>query len=142
MSEVPTKDGDPTYRITAESINGVMANKNTENWPEVKTFLEYMLNNIYSDIIVEAGVDPAIKDVDTSKAPFPQFEEMTDLSEEQGKTVPQRAEIDINAQKFLQDYESNLSESEIGNLALGYMTGEVKDLDNELQKLDTEAKET
>src|SRR5699024_8805256 len=59
MSKVPTKNGNPTYRITAESVNGVVANKNTEHWSEVKMFLEYMIDNIYTDVIVKAGVDPA-----------------------------------------------------------------------------------
>lgn len=142
MSEVPTKNGDPTYRVTGESINGVLANENTEHWDEVKTFLEYMIDNVYSDVVVKAGVDPAIKDVDESEAPFSQFGDMVELSEEQGVTVPQPAEIDIDAQNFLEDYASKLSEDEVGSPAVGYMTGEVKDIDEELQKMDQEAKET
>lgn len=42
IAKVPTKEGKDTYRITAESVNGIMANNNTKHWKEVKTFLKYL----------------------------------------------------------------------------------------------------
>ncbi|MBO0996080.1 ABC transporter substrate-binding protein [Bacillus sp. SD088] len=138
---MPTKDGQPWYH-SANGTNGLVVNNETEHWEEVKVFLNYAFDHIYGDVILKAGsTQPAKMDVE-GEAPFPQYKEITDLMTEQAITVPDPTERSLETIDFKREYTSQLSFSDIGEIAVGYLTGEVKDLESELNKVNTEANET
>ncbi|MCJ7842113.1 sugar ABC transporter substrate-binding protein [Lederbergia sp. NSJ-179] len=139
--EMPTKDGKPWYH-SANGTNGLIVNNDTEHAEEVKVFLNYALDHIYSDVILKAGsTQPAKMDVE-GEAPFPQYEEITELMTDQAITVPDPTERSLKTIDFKSEYTSQLSFSDVGEIAVGYLAGEVKDLKSELDKMNAEANKT
>ena len=143
VSSLPTKDGKPFYHVSGGTANGIEVSQDTKHWPEVKKFLEYLLENVYSDVVVAPGITaPAKKDVvENTEVPFPQYKEISKLMDEGSLPVPSPYENNLETVEFIETYKGKLSKINLGNVALGYLTGQVKDLPAELDKINSEANE-
>jgi ABC-type glycerol-3-phosphate transport system substrate-binding protein len=141
VSVLPTKDGKPFYHVSGATANGIEVSKNTKHWPEVQKFLQYAIEHVYSDVVVTPGITaPAKKGVvENTKVPFPQYTEITKLMDAGSLPVPSPFEKNINSVEFIESYKGKLQKINLGNVALGYMTGQVKDLPAELDKINAEA---
>jgi len=144
VSALPTKDGKPFYHVSGATANGIEVSQNTKHWPEVKKFLEYALDHIYSDVVVAPGITaPAKKDVvENAKVPFPQYKNISKLMDEGSLPVPSPFEKNVNTVEFMENYKGKLSKINIGNVALGYLTGQVKNLKSELDNINNEANQS
>lgn len=65
---------------------------------------------------------------------------MLKLAKEQGKQIPQPSERNLKATDFLNDFKGSLKVSSIGKPAVGYIAGQITDIESELQKIDKRAK--
>jgi raffinose/stachyose/melibiose transport system substrate-binding protein len=72
---------------------------------------------------------------------FPQYKEISKLMDEGSLPVPSTYENNLDTVEFIETYKGKLSKINLGNVALGYLTGQVKDLPAELDKINGEANE-
>jgi ABC-type glycerol-3-phosphate transport system substrate-binding protein len=141
VSSLPTKDGKLFYHVSGATSNGIEVSKNTKHWPEVQKFLQYCLDHVYSDVVVAPGITaPAKKGVvETAEVPFPQYADITKLMDAGSLPVPSPFEKNLETVEFVENYKGKLQKINLGNVALGYLTGQVKDLPSELDKINAEA---
>ncbi|MBM7677744.1 ABC transporter substrate-binding protein [Gracilibacillus alcaliphilus] len=139
--DLPTQDGKPWYYMNARQADGLMVNNNTEHWEEVKVFLEYAKEHLYSEVILATGTtQPAKMDVE-GELPFPQFEDILDLMTERAIPVPKPTERTLEIVDFETELFSRLGWNDIGEVAVGYMTESIDDIEVELNNLNEEANE-
>ncbi len=137
----PTKDNQSIYATAARDANGLMVNNDTEYWEEVKTFLEYVSEHAYSDVVIQSGgSQPAKMDVE-SDYPFSQLEDIYTIMTDTAVPVPQPPGRSLEVIDFTVEYGSRRSFDGIGDVAVGYLSGGVEDLEGELNKVNDEANE-
>jgi ABC-type glycerol-3-phosphate transport system substrate-binding protein len=141
VSSLPTKNGEPFYHVSGATANGIEVAKNTNHWPEVQKFLQYCLDHVYSDVVVAPGITaPAKKGVvESAKLPYPQYKGINDLMNAGSLPVPTPFEKNINTVEFMETYKGQLQKVNIGNVTLGYLSGQIKDLKSELNNINSEA---
>lgn len=136
VAPLPTKEGKPYYYQAGSEASGIMVNNKTEHWEEVKIFLEYCLENLHREVYVDTGAGiPAKKDVG-GEPPFEQYTAIGELEEQLSIPVPKPGELNPATIQFDRDYKSKLEVGGIGDAIVGYMTGNIDDIEGELKKLD------
>lgn len=139
VADLPTKDGKPWYYMNARQADGLMVSNNTKHWEEVKVFMEYAKEHIYSEIILATGTTQPAKMNVEGEMPFPQFENILELMTKNAIPVPKPTERSLEVVEFETEFYNRLGWNDIGDVAVGYMSGGIKDIESELNKLDKEA---
>lgn len=138
---LPTKDGSPVYAEAAREENGLMVNNETEHWEEVKIFLEYAFDHVYSEVILGTGAtQPAKMNVEGDHA-FPQLENILTIMTETAVPVPKPEGRSLETIDFIMEYDELRGFEGIGNVAIGYLAGNIDDLELEINELNDQANE-
>src|SRR5690625_3217417 len=141
VAPLPTKDGKPYYQIAARQADGLQVSKDTEHWEEVQTFLEYALDNLHEIFYVETGLGiPAKEDVEGEVA-FEQQNDLMDIQLDYAIPIPKPEQVNLETIQFNKDFTSALENTSIGDAVVGYLSGAVDNIEEELKKLDQEAKD-
>lgn len=141
VAPLPTKDGKPYYYNAGSEATSIQVSKNTEHWEEVKTFLEYSLEHLHEQVYVNTGAGlPAKKDVG-GEPPFEQYNDILALENELSIPVPKPAEFNPAAVEFNRAWRNKLEVGGIGDAIVGYLTGNIEDLEAEIGKIDQAMKD-
>lgn len=139
VTDIPTMDGKQWYSDAARGVDGLAVSKETEHWDEVKILLEYAKEHIYSKVVISSGASQPSKMNVSGDAPFPQFNQILELMTAASLPIPKPAERSLEVIEFERRYNELLSLDSIGDLTIGYLSGEVDDVGEELEKMDEEA---
>ncbi|UOQ50431.1 extracellular solute-binding protein [Gracilibacillus caseinilyticus] len=141
VAPLPTKDGKPYYYPAGSEATSIRVNNHTENWDEVKTFLEYALEHLHETVYVNTGAGlPAKKDVG-GEPPFEQYNDILELESELAIPVPKPAEFNKEVIAFNKAYRNKLEVGGIGDAVVGYITGNSEKLEEEIGKIDQDMKD-
>lgn len=141
VARMPTKDGNPVYKPAGGETDGLMVSENTEHWEEVKIFMEYALENFEKEVAIPEGASqPATIDVEF-EAPFPQYEAMDELMSEYSLPVPEPTERSLETIDFIIDFNNQMANYSMQQIIVGYLTGEIDDVESILTEADQKAKE-
>ncbi|ASN06288.1 ABC transporter substrate-binding protein [Virgibacillus necropolis] len=134
---LPTKnsDGKQYAKFGLVSNDGLYVAKNTEHWEEVKTFMEFLRENIYQEILKDGepliAKDVADFDVDL---PFKEMNKISDIFLDMSIRVPNPIVVNPKTQEVKLELQKNAPDAAPGSILMGYLTGQVNDLQDELQK--------
>lgn len=135
--ELPTKN--PNGKLHGEfglgSNDGLYVSKKTEHWDEVKLFLDFLQENIYAEL-VEVGEATIAKEFDLveAEAPFEQITEIQTIFTETSITTPNAVVVNPKAMEVQLEVRKNAPDLNPGQILMGYLTGQVKDLEGTLKK--------
>jgi raffinose/stachyose/melibiose transport system substrate-binding protein len=136
---LPTKSGNDAYQyFEGGSGEHLYVNQDTKNWPEVKLFLNYMKDNIYSNIVKTGSTLPSKKMeyVKEASMPFPQYKTISDIMTKAKVLTPSVFIHNTDANDVLKNFVSYLPKDNLGALFLAYLQGQIpdSDLDGALKK--------
>ncbi|MBP3951898.1 ABC transporter substrate-binding protein [Bacillus suaedae] len=141
VAPLPTKDGKPYYYRAGSEASSIQVSNDTEHWEEVKTFLEYAIEHFHKEVYVNTGAGiPAKMNVE-GNPPFEQAEDISELQEQLVIPVPKPGELNPATIQFERDVAAKLEVAGIGDAIVGYLTGNIDDLEAELEKLDQSYKD-
>lgn len=134
--KLPTKEagGQQFGEFGIGSNDGMFVAKNTEHWDEVKLFLEFLTENIYPEL-VKVGEATIAKEFDQVKeeAPYPQITDIQNIFSEMSIQVPSPVSVNPNALEVQLEHRKNTPDLNPGQVLMGYLTGQVEDLEKTLQ---------
>ncbi|SFL45037.1 carbohydrate ABC transporter substrate-binding protein, CUT1 family [Gracilibacillus orientalis] len=141
VAPLPTKDGNPYYFHAGSEATSIRVDNETEHEEEVKTFLEYSLEHLHEVVYVNTGAGlPAKKEVG-GEPPFEQYNDIMELENELAIPVPKPAEFNPEVVEFNKAYRNKLEVGGIGDVVVGYITGNINDLEAEIEKIDQDMKD-
>ncbi|MEC5423453.1 extracellular solute-binding protein [Virgibacillus sp. C22-A2] len=135
--KLPTKnpDGQQYGEFRLVSNDGLYVSQNTEHFDEVKIFLEFLQENMYAEILKDG--EPLIaKDAAEIDVELP-FEEVNDISDiflDMSIPVPNPVVLNPDTQDVRLELQKNAPDTDIGAILMGYLTGQIDDLEGTLQK--------
>ncbi|WP_088049449.1 ABC transporter substrate-binding protein [Virgibacillus dakarensis] len=142
VAPLPTKEKDArSYRLYAGGVGeGIEVAKYTEHWPEVKLFLEYLRDNIYSSIVEVGDGAPALEleKIESVELPFPQYKDITEIMKNKSLVVPIAAKLNPNVIDVKESFSRKAPHKNIGTILDGYLTGQISDLHSELEQMTDE----
>lgn len=142
VAPLPTKEeGTVAMRhFGGGSTESIMVAKNTKHWPEVKKFLTYLRKNVYS-YIVKSGNIASARIPENAEVSFPQYKKIQDIMQNSNLLVP----LPVGENPAVEDvglkYAEIAPRTSTGEIFLGYLTGQVKDLEGTLKKLTDDSNE-
>ncbi|WP_208587668.1 ABC transporter substrate-binding protein [Gracilibacillus suaedae] len=141
VAPLPTKDGNPYYYHAGSEATSIRVSNDTEHWEEVKTFLEYALEHLHETVYVNTGAGlPAKEDVG-GEPPFEQYNDILELESQLAIPVPKPAELNPDIVEFNRAYRNKLEVGGIGDAVVGYITGNIDDIDSEIEQIDHDMKD-
>lgn len=141
VTSIPTKNGEPYYFPAARDADGLQVNNDTEHWEEVKVFLEYALDNLHEVLYVNTGIGiPAKKGVEGEHA-FDQQQDIANIEIEHVMPSPKPGQVNFDTIQFERDFNSALDIGGVGDAIIAYLSGNVTDIEAELEGMDKQAKE-
>ncbi|MGG6314149.1 ABC transporter substrate-binding protein [Paenibacillus macerans] len=135
---IPTKDGGPSFQyFEGGSGEYLYVSKATKHWPEVKLFLQYLDEHLYSDIVGFGSTLPSKKMelLEDAKAPFEQYNQIGQMMADFKRLTPTVFSKNPEATEVMAQYSGYAPKDSVGTIFLGYMTGQLKDLPKSLQQL-------
>ncbi|GAF63493.1 ABC transporter substrate-binding protein [Bacillus sp. TS-2] len=141
VAPLPTNNGDFYYYPAARQADGLQVNEDTENWEEVKIFLEFSLDNLYEPFYVNTGLGiPAKKGVEGELA-FEQQQDIVDLQLKHVIPIPRPVQVNLDTIEFQRQYNNTLEFQGVGDAVVGYIGGQIDDLESTLEQRDQTAKQ-
>lgn len=142
---IPTKeeDGKHFMELAIGSNDGLYVSKDTEHWEEVKTFLEFLEENIYEEML-KLGVAVIAQDISNFEdvdLPFDQLMDISKLFDEINVTGPDPFIVNSETMDVTLELRKNLPDTSPGLIFSGYLTDQIDDLEAELQKYEDEYNE-
>lgn len=134
---LPTKsaDGQQFGDFRMGSNDGLYVAKNTEHWEEVETFLKFLSENIYAEILKDGEPLVAKNSADIKvDLPFEEVNDIADIFLNMSVRVPNPVVRNPETQKVRLEHLKNAPDDSMGSILMGYLTGQVKDLKSTLQK--------
>ncbi|MDQ0899122.1 ABC transporter substrate-binding protein [Paenibacillus sp. V4I7] len=135
---IPSKNGGPQFQyFEGGSGESLYVSKETKHWPEVKTFLEYLNENMYAEVVKSGQTLPS-KKIELVKGAEPRFEQYKKISQmmvEFKRLTPTVYKKNPAATEVMSQYRGYAPKENIGTIFLGYLQGQLKDLEKPLQKL-------
>lgn len=135
---IPSKDGGPQYQyFEGGSGEYLYVSKETKHWPEVKMFLDFLNEKMYAEVIKSGQTMPSkkIELIEGAKPPFPQYDKISEMMVEFKRLTPTVYANNPAATDVMSQYSGYAPKDNIGTIFLGYLQGQIKDLDKPLQKL-------
>ncbi|NGP45166.1 extracellular solute-binding protein [Bacillaceae bacterium SIJ1] len=135
--KLPTKDqnGKQYGEFGLGSNDGLYVAKDTKHWNEVKKFMEFLRENMYEEILRDGEPIVAKKisnfDIDL---PFEQMTEISDIFDEMNVRTPDPIVVNSEAQVIEVETQKNAPDAAPGSILMGYLTGQVEDVESELKK--------
>ncbi len=137
VAKLPTKNGEGIQYGEKATPEMIAVSKYTDNWEEVKIFINYLIDHMY-DYIVESGTSaPALKleHVGTTESKLAQFNEIAEIMNEVMVVAPNPAQINPDTIKVNQEHGEMAPKEGLDTIINGYLTGQIKDLGGTLQEL-------
>lgn len=136
VASLPTKnsDGEPFgERKVQENIS---VSRYTEHWPEVKKFINYLVDNMYSYIAQRAISEPAkkIEFVKDAEPRIVQYNDIVKIMQDTMVLPPNPAEVNLETIKVSREYGQMAPKEGLDTLITGYLSGQIKDLESALQE--------
>lgn len=135
---IPSKNGGPQFQyFEGGSGEYLYVSKDTKHWPEVKAFLEYLNENMYAEVIKTGQTLPSKKPelIKDAKPPFEQYEKISKMMLDFKRLTPTVYKHNPAATDVMAQYSGFAPKENIGTIFLGYLQGQLKDLEKPLQKL-------
>ncbi|WP_077325298.1 ABC transporter substrate-binding protein [Virgibacillus siamensis] len=133
---VKSNGGHPYGEFGLGSGDGMYVSKNTEHWPEVKRFLKFLRENIYGEAI-KVGEATVAKNFDAVKAepPIPQIKTIQEIFLKSNIRAPEPVKLNPAALDVTLEVNNNAPDTNVGSVLMGYLAGQVSDLEGTLQKI-------
>lgn len=141
VTSIPTKNEELYYLPAASEADGLHVNNDTEHWEEVKVFLEYALENLHEVLYVNTGLGVPAKMGVEGEHSFEQQQDIAELEMEHVIPSPKPGQVNFDAIQFDRDFNSALDIGGVGDAIVGYLSGNVTDIEAELGEMDEQAKE-
>ncbi|GIP36136.1 ABC transporter substrate-binding protein [Paenibacillus sp. J2TS4] len=135
---LPTKDGGPSFQyFEGGAGESVSVAHNTKHWEEVKLFLEYLKEHIYTDIVSTGSTLPSkkIELLGDIESPFPQYDTIGEIMLQSKVLTPSVYKRSPDATEVMKQFQSYLPRENVGTIFLAYLTGQIDNLDQLLQQL-------
>ncbi|MGP4079220.1 ABC transporter substrate-binding protein [Pseudalkalibacillus sp. R45] len=120
------------------ATESIMVAKNTKHWEEVKAFLTYLREHIY-DEIDKSGSLASAKIAEDGEVGFPQYKDIQQIMNDTNILVPNPENRNPAVEEVALKYQELAPRTSTGDIFLGYLAGQVKDLEGTLQKLTDDA---
>lgn len=138
--QLPTKnpDGKQYGEFGVSSNDGMFVSNNTEHWDEVEKFLIFLRDNMYEEL-VNVGEATIAKEFDLvdGEAPFEQIDDIQDIFSTVSIQVPNSLTVNPEALDVQLEVLKNGPDSSPGEILMGYLTGQVSDLEGELESYES-----
>lgn len=137
VAPLPTKDGKPQYyAFQGETKASVHVSKNTKHYEEVKQFLQFYMDRIYT-MQLEAGVEgsPIIAQNEKTKTTNAQFMQAQKIQDQTFVLSPHQYIRNLAAIKVNTELNGKKPKENLGKILEGYMAGQIKDIEGTLGKL-------
>lgn len=138
VAPIPSKNGGPQFQyFEGGSGEYLYVSKETKHWPEVKLFLEYMKENFYGDVITTGQTMPSkkVELIPDAKPTFAQYTDISKMMVEFKRLTPTVYAHNPAATEVMAQYNNYAPKDNVGSIFLGYLQGQLKDLEKPLQKL-------
>lgn len=141
VAPLPTKDGKPQYAaFQGESRVAFYVSKHTEHYEETKLFLQFIKEHLYPKLVAD-GVEysplPAVNEATTINHPV--AAEALRIQDEVSLLIPRPFERNADSLKVVLETSGKLPKTTLGNIAEGYLTGQIKDVEAALLELSQQA---
>lgn len=141
VAPLPTLDGKPQYMgFQGESRVAFMVSKSTKHYEESKLFLRFLKDHLYAKLVrdgIEYSPIPSINQ-DTEIA-NPVAKQALKLQDETFILIPRPFERNPNSIKVGLEASGKLPKTTLADIAEGYLSGQIQDIDQELTKLTDES---
>lgn len=135
---IPSKNGGPQFQyFEGGSGEYLYVSKETQHWPEVKVFLDYLNENMYAEIVKSGQTLPSkkIELIEGAESRFEQYGTISEMMVEFKRLTPTVYLNNPAATDVMSQYSGFAPKENIGTIFLGYLQGQLKDLEQPLQKL-------
>lgn len=134
---LPTKDGKPQYAaFQGESRVALHAAGSTEHYEEVKLFLRFLKEHLYPKLVrdgVEYSPIPAVNQ--STEVNNPVAAQALKLQNDTFILIPRPYTRNGETLKVVAEISGKLPKTTLGDIAEGYLSGQIKDVALELDKL-------
>ncbi|WP_165972250.1 ABC transporter substrate-binding protein [Paenibacillus piri] len=137
VAPLPTKDGKQQYyAFQGETKASIHVKKDTKHYEEVKLFLNYYMENYYVKQL-EMGIEgsPIIDQNKNTKVDNPQFVTGQKIQDETFVLSPHPFTRNTAAIQVNTEMNGKKPKENIGKILEGYLAGQVKDLNGQLNQL-------
>ncbi|WP_186446127.1 ABC transporter substrate-binding protein [Paenibacillus cremeus] len=137
VAPLPTKDGKPQYyAFQGETKAAIHVSKNTKHYEEVKLFLQFYMDRVYTKEL-EMGVEgsPIIAQNKDTKVNNPQFVQAQTIQDQTFILSPHQYTRNTAAVKVNTELNGKKPKENLGKIFEGYLAGQIKDLEGTLKKL-------
>lgn len=135
---IPSKNGGPQFQyFEGGSGEYLYVSKQTKHWPEVKVFLEYLNENMYAEVVKSGQTLPSkkIELIQGAQPKFEQYDKISKMMVEFKRLTPTVYKHNPAATDVMSLYSGYAPKENVGTIFLGYLQGQLKDLEQPLQKL-------
>jgi multiple sugar transport system substrate-binding protein len=138
VAPIPTKNGRPSLMyFQGGSPEGLYVNEHTKHWTEVKKFLGFMEDDFAYRDIIHLGSEMPAKRLDYIEISYPytQYEQMTEIMAQSKVLAPNVYKRNSNMVDVMAQYNHYKPSDNIGNVFVGFLSGQFNDPSQALQKL-------
>jgi ABC-type glycerol-3-phosphate transport system substrate-binding protein len=138
VAPIPTKNGKPSFMyFQGGSPEGLYVNEHTKHWPEVKMFLGFMEDDFAYRAMIHIGNEMPAKKLNYIEISFPysQYEKMTEIIAQSKVLAPNVYKRNSDMVDVVAQYNSYKPSDNIGNVFLRFLSGQVDDPSQALQRL-------
>ncbi|MBW4079909.1 extracellular solute-binding protein [Paenibacillus sp. S150] len=141
VAPLPTKDGAPQYAaFQGESRVSLFVSKSTKHYEEAKLFLSFLKDHLYSKLVrdgIEYSPVPSINEA--TKVNHPVAEQALKIQEDTFLLIPRPFEKNPDSLKVVVETSGKMPKTTLSDIAEGYLTGQIKDLNQQLTELSEES---
>ncbi|NGP45551.1 sugar ABC transporter substrate-binding protein [Bacillaceae bacterium SIJ1] len=137
VAPIPTKDGKQQYVGYSGAVlkGGFHVNQKTEHFEEAKLFLEFLMDEGYPRMLSGAGYPPIPEIVETTEEPDTIEYQANKLQNESFIRTPDPVLKTIDAVDVKTAMSGKGADKTLDKVVLGYITGQVTDLEGTLQEM-------
>jgi ABC-type glycerol-3-phosphate transport system substrate-binding protein len=134
---LPTLDGKPQYAaFQGESRVSLYISKSTKHYEESKLFLQFLKENLYPKLVrdgIEYSPIPSVNEA--TKVENPIAEQALKIQSDTFKLIPRPFESNQDTLKVVVETSGKMPKKTLSDITEGYLTGQIKDLNQELTQL-------
>ncbi|MBM7583477.1 ABC-type glycerol-3-phosphate transport system substrate-binding protein [Bacillus pakistanensis] len=133
---VPTKDGKEQYLgFQGNLAAGLLVNKETEHYEEAKIFLQYLMDKGYEELVKNGSQFSPIPKINEKHKPDNVVGDTFQLQFDTFIPAPNPVDQNENAPAVTAEMSGKGPQETVGDLLVGYLTGQITDLEGALQKM-------
>ncbi len=136
---VPTKDGKEQYLgYQGNLAAGLLVNKDTEHYEEAKLFLKYIIDHGYEQLVKNGSQFSPIPKINEKYAPDNVVGDTFQLQSDTFIPAPNPVYNNENAPTVTAEMSGKGPQETVGDVLVGYLTGQISDLEGTLKTMSEE----